>query len=143
MIDSIASAKEYLEKNSLTFCAIKDGEIYTSDKSGIAPILSKMDGDIMYFSGATILDKVIGKAAAMLLAKSNATKIYALLISDEAIKVLEKEKIPYEYEKRVPYIKNRGNTGLCPMEQVVLGISDLDEAFRVLREKVKSMIKNK
>ncbi|NLM51101.1 MAG: DUF1893 domain-containing protein, partial [Clostridiaceae bacterium] len=74
---------------------------------------------------------------------SNATKIYALLISDEAIKVLEKEKIPYEYEKRVPYIKNRGNTGLCPMEQAVLGISDLDEAFRVLREKVKSMIKNK
>ena len=29
---------------------------------------------------------------------------------------MEKNNIKYEYNKKVEYIKNRDNTGMCPME---------------------------
>ena len=46
--------------------------------------------------------------------------------------------IEYEYGTLIPRIQNRKSDGLCPMESAVMDISDADEAYAVLREKLKT-----
>lgn len=43
-------------------------------------------------------------------------EIYADVMSEYAIPVLNENGILYEYLEKVDYIKNKDNTGMCPME---------------------------
>ena len=49
------------------------------------------------------------------------------LISENAINVLENTSIIYEYEKSVPYIKNRDQSGMCPVETLSLKVNNIDD----------------
>lgn len=67
--------------------------------------------------GAVIADKVIGKVAASLLTVSGVQEIYADVISEYGKKVLDNNKIKYEYKTKTEYVKNNTQTGMCPMEE--------------------------
>ena len=47
----------------------------------------------------------------------------------------------YDYEKLVPYIINRTHDGMCPMEQTVYNLTDLNEAFIALKHKQSELMK--
>lgn len=89
-------------------------------------------------TGTSCADKVVGKAAALLMQKAGVATLYAGIISEPATKVLTDAGIEYEYGTLVPRIQNRKGDGLCPMESAVMDISDADEAYAVLREKLKT-----
>lgn len=125
----------------MTFAAVSGNEIYTSEKRGVAPILEKIDSDPEFFSGASVADRVIGKAAAMLLEKYGAAEIYAQVTSEYAIAYLNDKNVGFTYDKRVDHIINRDGTDMCPMEKTVLHISDADEGEKLIRNKIKSMMK--
>jgi len=141
---------DYVKKlltDSKTFVALlADGTIYTSDKKGIAPVIEKMHSDYHFFQGAVVADRVIGKAAAMLLVASGARAIYGELFSQHAYAVLEENKktspeFYYETGEVVPYIINRQKTDMCPMEKTVLNLSpsDTDQAYSLLKQKLEEM----
>ncbi len=65
--------------------------------------------------GTSIADKVIGKGAAMLCSYIGAKELYAQLISEGAIKVLEEENIVYTYDRICPYIKKTGKSRICAL----------------------------
>lgn len=120
--------------------------IYTSDKKGIAPIMDRMKEDYIFFKGAIVADRVIGKAAAMLLISSGAAMIYGELTSEYSFAVLEKAKtahpeFEYSVGKVVPYIINRAGTDMCPMEKTVLDMDpqNVDSAFEPLKKKLEEM----
>jgi hypothetical protein len=108
-------------------------EQFTSNKRGIAPILELLDTNKDFLKGAIVADKVIGKAAALLLIAGGIKELYAHIISEHAIKVLNQQNIPYDYKEKVPYIINRTQTGMCPMESQVLCLEDANEAVYVLK----------
>lgn len=56
-----------LLNDGVTFAAVSEKGIYTSQKRGVAPIIEKIDENPDFFKGASVADRVIGKAAAMLL----------------------------------------------------------------------------
>ncbi|WP_270469903.1 DUF1893 domain-containing protein [Catenibacterium mitsuokai] len=114
--------------------------MYDSHLRGVAPILNPMKKDIYYFKDAIIVDKVIGKAAAMLLTLSKVRYVYAYVISESAIEIFNQYHISYDYTKRVPYIINRSKDGMCPMEQAVNNITNLNMAFEILKDKQKDML---
>lgn len=91
----------------------KISEYYQDRVKDIKDILKK---DEKALEGATIADKVIGKLAASLLTVARVKEIYADIISEYAIPVLEEHSIKYEYKLKVPFIINKDNTGMCPME---------------------------
>ena len=124
--------QEKLNKENYTLIADKNGEYYTSYSRGIAPILDPMKDDQSFFKGAIVVDKVIGKATAMLLILSGVEFIYAYVLSQKAMEILEQYHVPFEYRKLVDYIENRDQTGMCPMEATVYDINDLNEAFEAL-----------
>lgn len=129
-----------LKEKKLSFITIRDGQIYDSHLRGVAPILNPMKKDIYYFKDAIIVDKVIGKAAAMLLTLSKVRYVYAYVISESAIEIFNQYHISYDYTKRVPYIINRSKDGMCPMEQAVNNITNLNMAFEILKDKQKDML---
>lgn len=97
----------------------------------------------LFFKGAIVVDKVIGKATAMLLILSGVEFIYAYVLSQKAMEILEQYHVPFEYRKLVDYIENRDQTGMCPMEATVYDINDLNEAFEALILKQQALKMNR
>ena len=116
---------------------------YCSSLRGIRPIMNWILEDELFLKGALVGDKVIGKAAALLLVFAEVSGIYAEVISEPAKQVLKEHNIPYAFQTQVPYIINRTKDGICPMEQSVLKISSPREALQVLQDKLKQLQKQK
>lgn len=105
-----------LEKNASLVVCYKNGDIREYYQDRIKDIKAILMQDKNLLKDAIIADKVIGKVAASILTVAGVKEIYADVISKFAIPVLEENGIKYEYNKKVEYIKNKDNTGMCPME---------------------------
>lgn len=92
-----------------------------------------------FLQGAAVADQVIGKAAAFLLRKGGAKYLYAKVISEHALETLQNSGIAVSYGTKVPYIINRNKDGMCPMEQTVLSVTDVEEAYGKLQEKLREL----
>lgn len=131
----IEKAKELLT-DSVTFAAVSEKGVFTSEKRGVAPIFELADSDLDFLNGAAVADRVIGKAAAMLLERYGVAEIFARVTSEHAFEYLSNKTVKFEYNKKVEYIINRDKTDMCPMEKAVLGIDDSTEGERLIREKI-------
>lgn len=130
-----------LNEEKLSLIADRKGNIYTSKLHGIGPIINPMKEDMNYFQDAMVVDKVIGKATAMLLILSKVQYIYAYVLSEKAKEILDYYQIDYDYETLVPYIINRTKDGMCPMEKTVYDMTDLNEAYQALLSKQQELMK--
>ncbi len=113
---------------------IKDDKIIKSAEKGIA-FLVALAAENKY-QGYSAADRIIGKAAAFLYCRMNIKNVYGEVMSEKAFEILNKAKINVEYKIITENIKNRTDTGLCPMEMTVLNIEDKEEAFRALKNKI-------
>jgi len=132
--------KEYLVGNT-TFVVLNHHQIHTSSMHGIRPVLDFLEAHSELLVNSDVADRIIGKAASMLLEKANIDYVYAEVLSKQAIPILEKYEIAYEYGTLTDYIENRTKTGMCPMEETVKNIDDLDEAYLALKRKVEELSK--
>lgn len=136
---NLEQAKEILEQNNDT-CVFFDGEnTYTSKDRGVKPLLQMLQNktDVKDFS---VADKVVGKAAAFLYVLLGVKELYAKVISQHALTVLQEHKIDVSYGELVEAIRNRTNTGFCPMETAVLQIEDADTALQAILEKQRELL---
>ncbi|MBN2851960.1 MAG: DUF1893 domain-containing protein [Clostridia bacterium] len=130
--------KKKLDDEQLT-CVIADQDkiLFTSRKRGVAPLVEfigmNIDGEFF------LADKVIGKAAAMLCIKANIKHVLTGIVSIPAITILKENEITLSYEEKVDRIKNRTGDGLCPMEGLSEGVTDInvmyDKVYLWLQEK--------
>lgn len=119
---------------------IKYGEIVHDENGrGIAPILDIYRQHPDKMKGAFLVDKVIGKAAAMVAICGKVKAVHAELICDSAVEILTRHGIAVTYTKRVKDILNRRRDGLCPMEKTVLNISDPAAGVKALEVAVQQL----
>ena len=126
---SLEKAKSILLSSASTIAVVSDGEVFTSQERGVKPLLFLLKEKKKFLKGASVADKVIGKAAALLMALGEIKEVHTMIISEPAIKVFEKYNIPCFYDKKVTRIVNRTGDGLCPMETLCLDVENLQEAF--------------
>ncbi len=134
-LENAFRAREELDKGGYT-CVLRSEEgMLCSSEHGIRPLLLwiRKGTDLKDYSAA---DQIVGKAAALLYAKMGVRAVYAKLLSEKAIPVLERYGIVYYADETAPFIINRAGDGMCPMEQTVLQIEDPDEAAEALAKKV-------
>lgn len=136
----LEQAIQALDGHSLALC--KDGGIITSDKRGVAPMVGFIrDGrDLRGYSAA---DKVVGKAAATLFIKAGITALHAVTLSKSAETLLKSHGVETSCDNLTEYIINRDKTGLCPMEQTVLGTDDIEEGTKLIIQKLDEMMSKK
>ena len=66
-------------------CVIKNKEISTFTQRGITDLYDLLNTDPAFLRGAQIADKVIGKAAAVLMVLGRVQEVYTDIISEPAI----------------------------------------------------------
>lgn len=140
MNSNLERAKTILNQGGYSCVMCSDSDTLYAEKRGVAPLLEWLDSgmDLSAFSAA---DKVVGKAAAMLYILMNVKQVYAQVISDGAVEAFKKYKVIYFCDTSVNKIRNRDNTGFCPMEEAVRNISNPIEAKAAIEEKLKQLQK--
>jgi len=129
--------------NDNTFVCKNGEKIYKSQKRGVAPVMDLLESDPDMLKGAYVADKVIGKAAALLLVKGGIAELYTEIISDHAINVFSKyTNIRVSYSKKVPYIVNRTKDGMCPMEKATIDIDSPEEAYEAVKATLETLRNN-
>lgn len=124
-----------LEKGASLVVCYKNGDIKEYYQDRIKDIKGILMEDSKSLKDAIIADKVIGKVAASILAVAGVKEIYADVISKFAIPVLEENNIRYEYNKKVEYIINKDNTGMCPMENKYKDEIDINVVYNEMLNK--------
>ena len=117
------------EKCSLV---VKNHDIVTTySKPGVRDLEYLLDHDPEMLHGATIADKVIGKAAAAMVVVGGVKELYAEVMSKRAIPFLEEAGIAYTYGTLVDTIKEEGDR--CQLEKITAPASTPEETVALLR----------
>ena len=138
MTDALLHARDVLEEENCTCVLFGNGKLYKSKERGVRPLLEFLDSE-EDFRGFSASDKVVGKAAAFLYCLLGVKEVYAHIISQAALQVLQEAAIAVDYQLCVPAIRNRTNTGFCPMELATANITQPREALAAIKNTLKSL----
>lgn len=144
MNGKLEQAVRLLEEEQVSCVIYRSAEdVRLSDAIGIKPLMVELRQDRSAFENCAVADKVIGKAAALMLILGKADAAYGKIMSESAWDVLSKSGIQCGYGELVPYIENRTRTGKCPMEETVQNTDDPEEAFGALEQTIARLMAQK
>ena len=114
----------------LSLVIVKNGQVVFETKgqgvSGFLEAIEVLDQELI---GASVADKIVGVAAAMLCVYSGLSAVFALTISDSGLKVLEENDMMCMFEKKVEKILNRDKNDVCPFEKLVSSSESPKKAY--------------
>ena len=99
-------------------CVIENDEVRTFTRRGVADIHHLLKNEPDFLKGASVADKVVGKAAAALMVLGGVKQLYTDVISSPALNLLTNAGVNVAFIEEVPLIRNRDNTDWCPLEKV-------------------------
>lgn len=138
-MNDIIMAKEILQNNSYTITIVKNQKILkTSNQKGIRPMYEAITQIKDELKDASVADRVIGRAAAILLKYGEVKCLNTKIISKDALEILNNTNINVKYEKVVEFIKNRDKKDSCPVEKLS---KDIDNPI-ILISKIKAFLEN-
>lgn len=133
-------AAKLLEEEGQSLVVVRDGRmLFSSRMPGVASLLDALDNNVL--PGSSIADKVMGRAAAMIAVQGEVTAIHSPLMSQGAAEVLNEAGILYCADETVPAIRNKDNTGPCPMEAATEFTVVPEKAVNALRQLLKELSK--
>lgn len=133
-MEDLEIAKKRLHQKNLTLSIVRDSEvIFESKAHGIFSLINLIENLGNAIKGASVADKVVGKAAALLFAYAGVKAVYAETLSEKAKPVFEKYGIYLEWSKLVEKILNASGKEICPFEKAVLEIDEPIEAMKSLK----------
>ncbi len=128
-----------LRNTDASFVYVTEEAVLTSEYKGIRRLLALVNEQTTLAEGF-VADRIVGKAAALLMVLQGAKNVYAETIDKPALAVFRTHGVNVMFRKAIPIIINRSGDGICPMENAVLAVDDPREAFTVLSETVKKLM---
>jgi len=124
-------------------CAvIKDGNVvHTACGRGVSPLRAIYEDSPEMLKDAFVVDKIIGKAAAVILVLGGAKQAHGIIMSFAAKQYLETRGIAVGFDRCVDVITARSGSGICAIEKSVIDIDDPWEAYDTLTRKIESLRK--
>jgi hypothetical protein len=133
-MDNLKLAKDNLSQGQYSCVVVRDNEIiYTSYDKGVKPLFQSLIKDQDSLREGYLADKVIGKAAALLALNGGIKAIYTEIISQSGLELLKNKGMEVQYDRLVPYIKNREGSDKCPMEKLVECIDEPEQGFEAIK----------
>ena len=130
-------ARQLIRRQGTSCIVVRDGDIlHRADGRGVAPLVALYQGDKMKLTGSTVIDRVIGKAAAMILVLGGVKSVYGDVLSASAAAYLTEYGIAYQYGEYVERIVDRTGTGMCPIEASVFEIDDPQAGLTAMMHKM-------
>jgi hypothetical protein len=134
-------AKKQLYDKQLTLAIVKNGVvIYETDAHRISGFMRAIDKLGSTLCGASVADKVAGKALALLCVYAGIQEVYAEVLSKKAQELFDQNQVTYQWLQMVDNVLDLNKTGVCPFEKAAALITNPDEsynAFKALLEKMK------
>lgn len=128
---------EMLKHEGLNLIILKNGKtIYTSKREGMQPLLEAINSiGLTNLKESIVVDKIVGKAAALLICYFKAKETYSITLSVRGKEVLNKHGIKCYAETTIQEIRNRLGTDICPFEKSVLDVEEPEEGYKRLLSK--------
>ena len=127
-------AKKRLREKSLTLVAVKSGKtLFETASHGISGFLEAIEKLGVRLKGASVADRIAGKAVALLCVYAEVAAVYAEILSEKGKEVLEKNAIYHEWRDLVETILDANRAGMCPFEKLATEISDPFEAYKMFK----------
>jgi hypothetical protein len=141
-MNALEIAKHALYEKELTLAIVKNDEVMFETRShrisGLLAAIEKF-GDAL--EGASLADRVAGKAIALLCVYAKIKEVYAEILSKKAKAAFEENGISYEWKDLVDNILDVNKSGACPFEKAANDISDPKDAyitFKALQQSLKA-----
>jgi len=127
-------AKQALCEKELTLAIVKNGEVlFETCSHRISGFLGAIEQFGDKLEGASLADRVAGKAIALLCVYAKIKEVYAEVLSRKAKIVFEQNGIRREWKELVENVLDLNKSGVCPFEKAAAGISDSREAYRAFK----------
>lgn len=134
-------AKKQLYSRQLTLAIVKNNKVlFQTDSHRISGFINAIDTLGMQLNGASVADRVAGKALALLCIYAGIREVYAEVLSKKAQALFQENKVACQWEHLVDNVLDFNKTGMCPFEKAAAEISDPEDsyaAFKALLEKMK------
>lgn len=141
-MQDIEIAKNQLYDKHLTLVIVKNGQIlFQTDSRRISGFIRAIDECGAQLSGASVADRVAGKALALLCVYAGVKAVYAEVLSQKAKKLFQEYTVGSEWRQLVDNVLDVNKADVCPFEKAAENISDPKEsyvAFKNLLEKMRS-----
>lgn len=135
-------AKRLLKEENLSLVLVSDDEVITSKEKGIKPLYDIVKNKKDY-TGFSVADRIVGKAAALLYTSLTPHSIYADVTTTEAKNIIEASGIHLEYNTLTKKIINRKGDDICPVEKLMLNCNTFDECMIKIENFLNSLNKDK
>ena len=113
--------------------------LFQSQSKGIRPHLEAIAALGSRLSGTLLVDKIVGRAAALLILYSGSVEVHAGVISRGGRDMLERARVKLFFREETEHIKMVDGRIYCPFEAMVQGIEDPERAYHAIIEKMKSL----
>ncbi len=132
----LALARRLLDDGNRAFVLVRDGTVLaTGDDHGVRELLAASDRLGSGLRGASLADKVVGNAVALIAVHACLQAIDTRVVSEPALRLLARHGLPCRADRRVPQILNRRGDGPCPMERATLPqVADPAAGLQALRD---------
>ncbi len=129
----LEQAKVTFHAEGASFVVVKDGAVLASGMAdGIGELLAAVESLGSGLAGASLADKIVGKAVALVAVHAGIRAVYSPLASEEGRRVLESRGIQLQADRMVPLILNKRGDSACPMERLTMPLDDPQEAVTAL-----------
>ncbi len=109
------------------------GRVRQFSKKGVRDLEDLLDHEPDSLRRATIADKVVGKAAAGMMAFGGVSEVYADVLSARAVPMLKRYGIVYSYGQLVDHIVIADGDTRCHLEEIVAQADTAEEVVGLLR----------
>lgn len=122
---------------------VANGDVCTFDGRGVSDLYSLFNEDSGFLKGASVVDKIVGKAAAALMILAEVQEVHTDVVSQLALDLFAESRVRVSYGTVVPHIINRTQTGWCPLETRCCDCLTPQECFCRIEEFIESQNINK
>jgi hypothetical protein len=130
----IEIAKHVLCEKELTLAIVKNGDMLFETRSHrISGFLGAIEQFGEKLEGASLADRVAGKAIALLCVYARIEEVYAEILSRKAKTVFEQNGIRHECRELVENVLDLNKSDVCPFEKAAVGVSDPKDAYRTFK----------
>lgn len=124
---------EMLNEQGLSLLVYSHGTLTTHDNRGVQDLVQLISEHPDRLQDAVVADKVIGKAAAALMAAGGVKEVHTNVICTAGKELLEGNGTLVFATEEVPQILNRDRTSQCPIDSRLNGIESVEECVEILR----------
>ena len=141
---SAKQALQLIDSGEASCVVVQNGDIvHAACGRGVSPLLALYQNEPQKLKDAFVFDKIIGKAAAVILVLGGTQKVYGAVMSLAGEKYLKEHRLALEYGSLVDSILNVKKDGVCPIEHSVLDVDDLQQCYKRIVDTVKVLQEKK